>query len=105
MSDDLEREADFRLTPAQRVALRPGIDLDALEELLSVLPSDLRPLVLHTLSAQPDRAALDAWVTSTANPLAPSDSTRSVWLPPDVVFDDTRLQALLERAIRNVKRD
>jgi len=77
------------LSDAERAGLRPGIDLDALESLLTLLPADVRQLVLQTF-ARPMNAE---------QTFDPSPSAGKTWLPPDLVFADPVLQDLVEQVV------
>ncbi|MBB4638916.1 hypothetical protein [Longimicrobium terrae] len=45
-------DATFRLTPEERARVRPDLDVDALEQLLAQVTSDVRPVLLQMHMAQ-----------------------------------------------------
>ncbi len=84
----------FHLSVSQRQALRGGVDVEALEQLLGRLPAGARELVLSTLAEKPPASA----PTDEGALLKSPQADRKAWMPSDLVFDDPVLQALYERA-------
>ena len=89
---DRERKRLFRLSPRMRGELRTDIDLEALEQLVGLLPPESRDLVLRAFLARPSPDA------------APGKFHRAEWagrsaasIGYDISFRDPKLQRLLKR--------
>ena len=91
----------FRLDPGSRAELCPDVDVEALEELMSMLPAEVRPLVL--------RYFLDWTGTDPEEVLAafpeiepegpPGRRTFLLPQPEELYFEHPDLQAQLERVL------
>ncbi len=87
---------DSTLSAQERSRLRAGLDLKALESLLSRLPPDARALVLEAFDRSPSsrQPALENISTGHSEH---RDETTTSWVSPDLVFKDPGLQHLLEQ--------
>jgi hypothetical protein len=59
--EKVERDPNFRLTDADRQQLRRFFDLDALERLLSHVPSERRPEILQAFQIPTDNEVRELW--------------------------------------------
>jgi hypothetical protein len=90
------------ITPEDRRAIRPDIDVAALERLLAHLPGRLREVVLAlALTTTGGDMLYHAFVTLRHHPLTRRD--RGAFFPPrleDVHFLDDQLEAMLNEVLR-----
>ena len=90
-----------RLGPAERAALYPDLDHDALERLLACLPRETRPALLRFFR---DWTHVDAEAILAAFPEItpagpPGGRTFVLPQPEDLSFEDPSLQALLQAVL------
>lgn len=82
---DPRRTPPFVLSPDMRERLRPDLDFDAFERLLTVLPDQARQLLLRLAARQPDLLAI--WEAAPALRVEERGSD-----PPSEQYRNPRLQ-------------
>ena len=95
-----ESEGEFRLSPEQRAALAPHYDASALEQLLTRVPTEVRPRLLAAALLPPLSSPPSALRAALPFDLHGGPNGPHLFLPTqleDFRFSDPTMQGLLEQ--------